>query len=162
MLTANGGPSIRTMLMHASGEWIGSEVALPSVPARVQELGSLVTYMRRYALAAILGIAPDDDDDGNAADGNGVKTVAETPKRAPAKAAKPPADLTDEADTITNLIEELAKAGAINGNQFKTAIQADYGVSLAKELTKKEGAEVLAKLRTFEAKAKAAMEAKGS
>lgn len=32
-----------------------------------QEVGSLTTYYKRYALAAVLGIATEEDDDGNAA-----------------------------------------------------------------------------------------------
>jgi len=40
--------------------------------------------MKRYALAAILGIAADEDDDGNAADGNEIKAVKDRAPKAPA------------------------------------------------------------------------------
>lgn len=54
---------IRTTLMHNSGQWIAGEISLP--PDRmggVQGMGSALTYARRYALAAMVGIAQDDDD----------------------------------------------------------------------------------------------------
>ncbi len=68
------GEALTTLLMHTSGEWIESD----PLPVRVDEagsqaLGSAITYARRYALTAALGIVTEDDDDGNAADGNHVE-----------------------------------------------------------------------------------------
>jgi len=56
--------AIRTELRHASGGVIGSSFPLPAQPSNAQELGSLLTYLRRYAIVAMLGIAAEDDDDG--------------------------------------------------------------------------------------------------
>ncbi len=55
-----------TVLMHGSGQWIRSELELPVIQATPQGIGSAITYARRYALSAVVGIAPDDetDDDG--------------------------------------------------------------------------------------------------
>lgn len=65
------GADLVTMLMHESGVSIHGRVPLPRVEGEsVQEYGSAVTYLRRYALQAILGIASEEDDDGNAAAGN--------------------------------------------------------------------------------------------
>lgn len=50
-----------TMLGHTSGQWIKSMMALPCAN-RPQEMGSLLTYFRRYSLAAICGVYQDDDD----------------------------------------------------------------------------------------------------
>lgn len=50
-----------------SGEWEDGDFPLPETGGS-QALGSAITYARRYALTAVLGIAPaDDDDDGHAA-----------------------------------------------------------------------------------------------
>ncbi len=57
---------LRTVLLHVSGEWIDSEYPIPAF-ARAQEQGSAITYARRYAASAFLGIAAEDDDDGKAA-----------------------------------------------------------------------------------------------
>jgi len=59
--------SVRTMLIHSSGEWVASVTTLPVKEQTAQGYGSAITYGRRYGLAAIVGVAPDDDDDGNEA-----------------------------------------------------------------------------------------------
>lgn len=51
-----------TLLTHSSGQWIRSVGALPAIKRDPQAYGSALTYARRYALAACLGIAADDDD----------------------------------------------------------------------------------------------------
>jgi hypothetical protein len=58
--------TIETLLTHASGEWIKSVITMRPVKADPQGLGSCITYARRYSLAAMVGVAPEDDD-GNAA-----------------------------------------------------------------------------------------------
>jgi hypothetical protein len=60
---------IRTLLVHESGEWMASIIGLGETQ-RLQELGSEITYLRRYCVSAMLGVAADEDDDGNSASGN--------------------------------------------------------------------------------------------
>lgn len=83
-----------TTLYHSSGQWISGEITIPD-PGKAQELGSALTYHRRYALAAILGLAPDQDDDGATADGHEVSSVKDkviAAKPAPTKAISGEAD----------------------------------------------------------------------
>lgn len=54
---------IVTTLMHSSGQWIKSYLKVAH-HEKIQQLGSEITYLRRYALSSILGIAAEDDDDG--------------------------------------------------------------------------------------------------
>ncbi len=56
-----------TTLGHSSGQYIKSEMPLLIVKQDPQSLGSALTYSRRQSLAAIVGVAPDDDDDGERA-----------------------------------------------------------------------------------------------
>lgn len=63
---------LRTTLHHESGQWIASEMLVPDQTTN-QEFGSALTYRRRYALATLLGIAADSDDDGNISDGNEIE-----------------------------------------------------------------------------------------
>jgi hypothetical protein len=56
-----------TMLMHTSGEWIKGSYVMTPTKKDPQGLGSVITYQRRYALGAILGLNIDEDDDGNEA-----------------------------------------------------------------------------------------------
>ena len=58
--------TLNTILMHESGEWISQEMSVPVSKADAQGAGSALTYMRRYALAAVVGVVQADDD-GNAA-----------------------------------------------------------------------------------------------
>lgn len=62
-----GRVALATMLLHASGQYIQSTVSAPLTKNDAQGVGSALTYLRRYALAAMVGIVADDDDGGNAA-----------------------------------------------------------------------------------------------
>lgn len=59
--------SIVTTLLHTSGQWMRGTLTMIPQRSDPQGIGSAITYGRRYALAAILGIVADEDDDGNAA-----------------------------------------------------------------------------------------------
>ena len=89
---------VETMLMHKSGEWIASSMSIPLGEERgkstAQVAGSIVTYIRRYALAAILGMYADEDGDGNA-EGAGGNGHNRKPKRKPQPKPKP--DIVDQA-----------------------------------------------------------------
>lgn len=63
------GDDIVTMLLHSSGGSLTGRMPLPN-NGTVQDLGSAITYLRRYSIQALLGIAAEEDDDGNRASGN--------------------------------------------------------------------------------------------
>lgn len=58
--------TMTTMLMHSSGQWMRETLSIPLSKVDAQGYGSATTYARRYALAAVVGVCPEDDD-GNAA-----------------------------------------------------------------------------------------------
>lgn len=87
--------SVETVLMHSSGEFIASTVSAPVSKQDAQGVGSAITYCRRYALAAVAGIAQEDDD-ANGAVG-----------KAPAKPAQKPA---------------IGKKQQLNAERFAAAI----------------------------------------
>ena len=58
--------SLTTIISHKSGEFISQEMSVPVTKPDAQGAGSALTYMRRYALAAVVGVVQADDD-GNAA-----------------------------------------------------------------------------------------------
>ena len=51
-----------TRLSHSSGEWLEQTMTCPVGKPDPQGIGSCLTYMRRYALAAVVGVYQDDDD----------------------------------------------------------------------------------------------------
>ena len=70
-----GGQYLVTTLAHSSGEWIRGQLTIGTDGANKgvnlnQALGSSISYMRRYALAAIVGVIQDDDD-AHTSSGNG-------------------------------------------------------------------------------------------
>jgi hypothetical protein len=62
-----GDHGLTTRLCHSSGEWMEATYTMKPVKDDPQGRGSAITYQRRYAVAAILSLNVDDDDDGNAA-----------------------------------------------------------------------------------------------
>lgn len=64
----DSGVFVITTLAHASGQWMRSTLRLHPKDDTPQGIGSAITYGRRYALAAAVGVAQVDDD-GNAASG---------------------------------------------------------------------------------------------
>jgi hypothetical protein len=62
----DGKIALKTTLIHESGEVIEETATLATkTETNPQDYGSAFTYFKRYAWSAILGIAADEDDDGN-------------------------------------------------------------------------------------------------
>ena len=64
--TPEGHIRVETRILHSSGEWIESDISLPSETLNSRNIamaaGSAITYLRRYSLAGALGITQIDDD----------------------------------------------------------------------------------------------------
>jgi len=103
--TKDGQACVTTVLMHISGEWLSSELILPTgkydreknpIPIDTQAFGGALSYARRYALAAICGVATEDDDSEGAMD-RGKKPEPEKPEPEKLKPARKfPPDLPDK------------------------------------------------------------------
>ncbi len=113
-----GTVAAQTIILHESGEWIADRgMELPG-GSKPQEHGSARTYLRRYALASLVGIAQDDDD------ANAASTPA--PKQTTRKATEPKVKLATQAarealhERIQQLPEELSKQ--IGENLRKTKV----------------------------------------
>lgn len=86
--------TVITTLMHSSGQWIDGSLTMRPKVADPQGIGSTITYARRYALAAMVGVCPEDDD-GNAASRGSTSDVSEVVTNSKidhAKVAKAKAD----------------------------------------------------------------------
>lgn len=77
------GDSLLTIIQHESGQFIQSHFPFQTMQGsgtnNLQNLGGGLTYLRRYALTAILGIAADEDDDGST---GGIEKKSESAPKA--------------------------------------------------------------------------------
>lgn len=88
----DGEHNLTTLLMHpASGEFLQASYNMTPVKNDPQAVGSAITYARRYALGAILGLNIDEDDDGNKASGKKQETKTEKEQEKPWLNPKSPA-----------------------------------------------------------------------
>lgn len=99
---------VATVLVHESGDIFQSGVIGAKMPAQPQQVGSLISYLRRYQLVALLGLAIEDDD------ARGVPTT--TP--APPRAAQPSSALGDaQRRLIMALFGDLGLNGPENRDE---------------------------------------------
>jgi hypothetical protein len=123
------GTILRTELLHSSGENRVSTMWLPSYSGP-QDLGSLLTYYRRYAVSAMLGVAADEDDDGGAAQSN---TTAGPPRSASPVKAKS----NSTAQMLEEVKHEMTKLG-LTKEQVQGQSQKMYGKSTVSDLSVNE------------------------
>lgn len=105
---AEAGLMLETFLFHTSGQWLSACVRVVAMTGNrgvneMQALGGALTYLKRYALAALLGISADEDDDGETR----TRVVRPPQKSVPQDAPTP----TPETPTETEA-EALARQGA--------------------------------------------------
>ena len=157
---SGGKPSIRTELRHADGGVIAASFPLGEWKTP-QQLGSTVSYHRRYAVVSMLGIATEEEDD----DG---RLGAATQKGSSSSAAieespfQPP-DLQDKADFMEDLSAaqrkkifalktKLTNAGLFDDEGFKGQLYMSFGVDSVTGLSKEQASELINRLLKAEEK----------
>jgi len=73
--------SVTGLLLHKSGESIESTITGAAKDAMPQSIGSCITYLRRYQMSAMLGIAAEDDDGAAASGTTGAKEKSRAQER---------------------------------------------------------------------------------
>jgi len=123
-LFMEGTAGVETTILHKDGYSTTSTLLLPLKDQSPQGVGSAITYARRYALAAVLGIASEDDDDGNVSTGlvkNDTKSVGKEPSKSPVKEvskAEVVATSTWRNVEITNIKEIQGKKSTFYAIEF--------------------------------------------
>ena len=153
-----GSVGVTTTLLHSSGEWMAETIwsALPD-RATVQQLGSSITYLRRYSLAAVTGVVGEEDDDGNAGSNNdrndrpeprktfkpteakGAAVAAPKASAPPAKAAPVKAEPVKEftARVVSDMYPDMGYAGVFKimrvvarpGKPYAVQVSGDHGIA---------------------------------
>jgi ERF superfamily len=112
-----------TGLLHTSGQWMRSDFLLTPKDDTSQGMGSAITYARRYALCAVVGVAQVDDD-GNAASGRPIQSSGGIDPRGDMGKGVDPAKVQDTVKRMLDLMDQDL-AGDHEGVK-KAAIVLDY------------------------------------
>lgn len=146
-----GAPVLRTIIRHTSGETEQADTPLFLQKQDMQALGAAITYARRYAWGAVLGIASEHDDDAQSIS-NGAKP-AETEER-PRDAhgyAESRADATtngttgDATDKQKAMVARLAKKLGLDAGNVDALSKRDASAKIEELLNlEKMGVEVAA------------------
>jgi len=123
---ANNTMTLVTRVSHSSGEWLEQTMTCPVGKPDPQGIGSCLTYMRRYALAAAIGIYQDDDD---------ANSASYAPKERPAT-------LTDEELNRIKLLaagthSDVAKIAQFYGKKELHEIERLHFAKIIEQLEKK-------------------------
>ena len=95
----DGSVTVTTMLLHRSGQHITSVCSALPRDASPASVGSVVTYLRRYGLAAAVGVSPEDDDG----------QAASQPAASYAPAQRVPATVQRVADAFAGKVESVER-----------------------------------------------------
>ncbi len=113
-----------TTLMHESGQWMKSYLKLNPIKNDPQGVGSALTYGRRQAFAAMVGIAQADDDAEGATGQNGSK---------PVQPAQPPVPASQWLPTKEEFFGQVETELKITEADAKAILKADGYNGFAKE-----------------------------
>lgn len=142
-----GAVGIEVILLHTSGEWISNsvllEVGAEKGKSSAQVAGSIISYLRRYALSSICGVYADEDGDGN----------KPAPAELKAREEKKPVEAASVSETMT--IEDAYKTTTSQNKQYgemtidglKAMLSAMHKKLANNDLTPAEKAEVGHKIK---------------
>jgi len=153
--STDAGIAITTRVVHCSGQWIEfGPLNIPTIKKDAQGFGSAITYGKRYALCAAMGIVADDDDDGNEASTPQYKSQNNYPQKyeppvyedidAMEKAAKPEPRVTIaqalELDSLADGDQEIIKKlfSHYKIDSFASIKEKNYGYIKQKLLEKRQ------------------------
>lgn len=130
-----GNIAVDTMLMHESGEWISNSFSMPinriirkadgkDVTNAPQASGSVITYARRYALTAVLGITQEDND----------AAAHREEKQEQQRVANEPKISTEQVAYLYPFVTQEGEGGAIEWSIQGQMIFEEYGINVVEEL----------------------------
>lgn len=110
-MTEDGAPALETILLHTSGQWLSAVYPVTAAKNDPQGVGSAITYARRYALQAVVGVCADLDDDGEGAQGRGnnkkQNTAGVEQTKMPTWTAEQKAEAGGYSTSILQMLESL-------------------------------------------------------
>jgi hypothetical protein len=110
----DGESALTTYLLHSSGQQLVSTMRLCAAKNDPQGQGAAITYARRFAFMAVLGLVADDDDDGN--------TATTRARQAPPPSKKLPTHIAK--------LAAVAKQHGLDTKKLGQRFLDDYGVAV--------------------------------
>jgi hypothetical protein len=147
VLTDTGGPGLQTTITHSSGESITSVMPLFLGKQDMQNLGSAITYARRYAWAAALGISAEPDTDGHQSPVERVLDGATPPVDDDGPDDSPVMVTFDQKGKYTQILKEIAGLREETPAKVRAAVHRD--IKAFDDMTAAEADALLAKLITW-------------
>ncbi len=139
----DGEPGLTTRIMEAtSGEFVEATMPLSLAKVDPQSQGSALTYARRYALMAFLGLVADEDTDGSApkrsrsASGNAEPAAGAAEKPMASTRSATPAAGTYATEAQRKRLFALAKESGVDGPQLKAIVEKITGQGSTAQIPK--------------------------
>lgn len=129
---ADGLVTVESIMLHTSGEWIKGTAAAPMQKQDPQGVGSAVTYLRRYSLAALCGIAQEDDD------GNAASPPRESPRQQSGEEKPKQAGNGPASEKQVVFVKKLA-----NSSKVTDAQRGQIATRIVDGMTKKQASDAI-------------------
>ena len=148
---ADNGVIVETTLAHESGEWISGRLLLNPTKHDPQGIGSALTYGRRYSLAAIVGVCPEDDD-GEGAMGREHKKAGSGSQKQGGAASSPPPPAPPDKDFA--YLQAMGKEKARVGEEQYRNMLGIHGYEKSTEVPVEKRKEIYNAMKTIKDKEK--------
>lgn len=127
--TSDGLPAVRTVLFHEDGGTMASGwLSLPlKNGATPQDVGSLLTYAKRYQLAAFFGVSSDVDDDGNSASSQGGQRYPQSAGYHGSGNRGGSVSKSDNLQRYHQVLQETAARLGMTAEEVKAAVASEVG-----------------------------------
>lgn len=127
--TSDGLPAVRTVLFHEDGGTMASGwLSLPlKNGATPQDVGSLLTYAKRYQLAAFFGVSSDVDDDGNSASSQGDQRYPQSAGYHGSGNRGGNAPKSDNSQRYHQVLQETVARLGMTAEEVKAAVVSEVG-----------------------------------
>lgn len=132
---------IVTILGHSSGQWAEGKLPMPVTKNDAQGVGSSITYGRRYAFGALVSVASELDDDGNAAVGK--KNTSDRIEQAQDSFAERSGEPSRASNALVDAFRATFEKSGKTEAQLLAVLQTRYSASRPSELTPKELGELV-------------------
>lgn len=118
---------VETIFLHESGEYVKSFPLKFPAAQSMQDFGGQITYMKRYSLAAMLGIATEKDDDANGSAGNDYQYSRNNPCSQPSANSSAPPVQQNRQESDINPLQLTVPFGNHKGKSLGQIQQEDPG-----------------------------------